>query len=154
MCTAEDHLLSLGSITPNLIITSNSCFAVTNLSGASLRGRAKMVMRYIYKWNYISLPAIQYGCHTTCMEISKIAAERCGVLIYVNINEPRHRMMRTCAHLSIWRDTCGPAGRNVANTRGRYRHLVAANLPLHSITYFCFHCNETLNKCNEFDLLS
>ena len=38
--SVDDHSLSLGSITPNFIMSSNSRFAVTSLSGAERRGRA------------------------------------------------------------------------------------------------------------------
>ena len=67
------------------------------------------------------------------MEDSDLAAENCVVLIYVNINEPRHRMMRT--------SRCGgarvdPVGLRAANSRDRYHHLAAANLPSHRKIYF------------------
>ena len=37
-----------------------------------------------------------------CVEDTDLAAENCVVLIYVNINEPRHRMMRAfCALVGV-----------------------------------------------------
>ena len=41
MWSPDDHSLLLGLITPNFIISSSSRFAVTNSSGASLRGHTK-----------------------------------------------------------------------------------------------------------------
>ena len=64
--------------------------------------------------------------------IPDIAAENCVVLIYVNINEPRHHMMRTsCALVGV-----DPVGLRAANSRDRYHHLAAANLPSHRKIYF------------------
>ena len=68
--------------------------------------------------------------------------ENYGVLIYVNTNEPRIRMMRTWRALVDLGGHVRPAGRNGAKTRDRCRHLVADDLPIHSIRQFCFFCNE------------
>ena len=66
------------------------------------------------------------------LEYSDLAAENCVVLIYVNINEPKHRMMRAFLRTS----RCGgtrvdPVGLRAANSRDRYHHLAAADLPSH-----------------------
>ena len=71
------------------------------------------------------------------MEVSNIAAENCVVLIYVNINEPQTSYD---AHFLRSRWFGGalvdPAGLRSAKFRDRYHHLVAANLPPHSKTFF------------------
>ena len=64
--------------------------------------------------------------------IFRSAAKNCVVLIYVNINEPRHRMMRAFLRTS----RCGgkhvdPVGLRAANSRDRYHHLAAAKLLSH-----------------------
>ena len=43
----------------------------------------------------MDMPAIQDGCQNTWLEISQVIVEKYGQLIYVNANEPRHRVMRT-----------------------------------------------------------
>ena len=55
-----------------------------------------------------------------CLEYSDLVVENCVVLIYVNINEPRHRMMRAFLRTS----RCGgtrvdPVGLRAANSRDR-----------------------------------
>ena len=77
-----------------------------------------------------------------CLEFSQITVEKSGVLIYVNTNEPRHQMMRTWRALVDLGGHVRPADRNGAKNRDLCRHLVAADLPIHSISQFCFFCNE------------
>ena len=43
----------------------------------------------------IDLPTIQDGCRNMWLEISQVTVEKYSRLIYVNANEPRHRVMRT-----------------------------------------------------------
>ena len=55
-----------------------------------------------------------------CLEYSDLVMENCVVLIYVNINEHRHRMMRAFLRTS----RCGgtrvdPVGLRPANSRDR-----------------------------------
>ena len=41
------------------------------------------------------MPTIQDGCRNTWLEISQVTVEKYRQLVYVNANEPRHRLMRT-----------------------------------------------------------
>ena len=59
MLSAEDHSLSLGSMTPSFIISSNSRFAVTSLSGANRRGRANT-----------GCPLVTILCVIPCLTVS------------------------------------------------------------------------------------